>query len=241
MDAAAARLGRAPGPRRVDGRLTSSVPIETALDLQVDRGESALGLTILQDGHTLTSGSVADLPPSSAAARAWDGGSDGSSLPMSDYCLACGALNPLGLQVALSFDDEGVWARLTPRAPWRTGGDRLHPGLAPVLLDEVAWWLGALVMKQGGLTNRLAVSLHEPDAAFDGALVAAGRFADVAPVDRKRTFWRTESTLSTASGKVLATASIVFRGGLDYSERQMAYFKPRTPAETFRKMFPNHV
>ena len=96
-------------------------------------------------------------------------------------------------------------------------------------------------MKQGGLTNRIALSLHEPDAAFDGALVAAGRFAEVAPVDRKRTFWRTESTLSTASGKVLATASIVFRGGADYSERQMAYFKPRTPAELFRRMFPNHV
>ena len=159
----------------------------------------------------------------------------------SRYCLACGAQNPLGLQVALAFDEEGVWARLTPRAPWRTGGDRLHPGLAPVLLDEVAWWLGALVMKQGGLTNRLALILHEPDAAFDGALVAAGRFAEVAPVDRKRTFWRTESTLSTASGKVLATASIVFRGGADYSERQMAYFKARTPAELFRRMFPNHV
>jgi hypothetical protein len=170
----------------------------------------------------------------------WRGGSDGSPLPMSDYCLACGAGNPLGLQVALSFDEEGVWARLTPRAPWRAGGDRLHAALAPVLLDEVAWWLAALVMKEGGLTNRLAVSLHEPDAPFDGALVASGRFADVTPVDRKRTFWRTESTLSTSSGTLIATASIVFRGGTDYSERQMAYFKPRTPPEVFRRMFPNY-
>jgi hypothetical protein len=241
VDHAAARLGGVQGPRRVDGRLTSSVPIETALDLRPDRGDGGVGVTILQAGHTLTSGSVASLPGAPAAARAWSGGRDGSSLPMSDYCLACGAENPLGLQVALAFDEEGVWARLTPRAPWRTDGDRLHPGLAPVLLDEVAWWLGALVMRQGGLTNRLTVRLHEPDAAFDGALVAAGRFADVAPVDRKRTFWRTESTLSTASGSVLATASIVFRGGADYSEQQMAYFKPRTPPEIFRRMFPNHV
>jgi len=240
VDAAAIRLGRAPGPRRVDGRLTSSVPIETALDLQVGLGANAVGLTILQDGHILTSGSVADLPTAPATAHAWTGGGDGSPLPMSDYCLACGAGNPLGLQVALSFDEEGVWARLTPRAPWRADGDRLHPGLAPVLLDEVAWWLGALVMKEGGLTNRLAVSLHEPDAPFDGTLVASGRFADVAPVDRKRTFWRTESTLSTSSGTLIATASIVFRGGADYSERQMAYFKPRTPPEVFRRMFPNY-
>jgi hypothetical protein len=241
VDAAAIRLGRAPGPRRIDGRLTSSVPTEAALDVEVDQGDGAVALTILQNGHTLTSGSVADLPAASAAADAWRGGSAGASLPMSDDCLACGARNPVGLQVVLSFDEEGVWARLAPRAPWRAGGDRLHPALAPVLLDEVAWWLGALVMKEGGLTNRLAVSLHEPDAPFDGALIASGRFADVAPVDRKRTFWRTESTLSTSSGTLIATASIVFRGGADYSERQMAYFKPRTPPEVFRRMFPNYA
>ena len=240
VDAATQRLGRTPGSRRIEGRLTSSVPLETALELQVDRGDATVGITILQDGHTLTSGSVADLPPAPALAPAWPGGHDGSSLPMSDGCLACGAANPLGLQVALSFDDEGVWARLTPRAPWRTGGDRLHPAAAPVLLDEVAWWLGALTMKEGGLTNRLAVSLHEPNAPFDGALVASGRIADVTPVDRKRTFWRTESTLSTSSGTLIATASIIFRGGADYSERQMAYFKPRTPPDVFRRMFPNY-
>ena len=240
VDAATQRLGRAPGPRRIDGRLTSSVPLETALELQVDRGDGAVGITILQDGHTLTSGSVADLPPAPEPARAWTGGGDGAPLPMSDYCLACGAGNPLGLQVALSFDEEGVWARLTPRAPWRMDGGRVHPAAAPVMLDEVAWWLGALVMKEGGLTNRLAVSLHEPDAPFDGALVASGRFADVKPVDRKRTFWRTESTLSTSSGMLIATASIVFRGGADYSERQIPYFKPRTPPDVFRRMFPNY-
>lgn len=241
VDAAASRLGRAPGPRRIDGRLTSSVPTETALDLEVDRGDGAVGLTILEHGNTLTSGRVADLPKVSATAHAWRGGSDGSSLPMSDFCLACGAQNPLGLQVALSFDTEGVWARLTPRAPWQLGGDRLHAALAPVLLDEVSWWLGALVMKEGGLTNRLAVSIHEPDTPFDSALIASGRFADVAPVDRKRTFWRTETTLSTSSGTLIATASIVFRGGADYSERQMAYFKPRTPPDVFRRMFPNYA
>jgi len=241
VDDAAARLGRIPGPRRLDGRLTSSVPTETALDLRADRSNGGIGLTILQGGHTLTSGSVTDLPPSPAAAIAWSGGSDGSSLPMSDYCLACGAQNPLGLQVALSFNDEGVWARLTPRAPWRASGERLHAALAPVLLDEVAWWLGALVMKEGGLTNRLAVGLHEPDPPFEGPLVASGRFADVTPVDRKRTFWRTESALSTASGRLLASATIVFRGGADYSARQIPYFKPRTPPELFRRMFPNYA
>ena len=79
VDDAAARLGRIPGPRRVDGRLTSSVPIETALDLRVDRTEGGVGLTILQGGQTLTSGSVVDLPTEPATAHAWSGGSGGSA------------------------------------------------------------------------------------------------------------------------------------------------------------------
>jgi len=241
VDAAAARLGRPAGPRRLDGRLTSSVPTETALDLEADRSDDAVGLSVLQDGHVLTSGTVSGLDATLAAPAPWWGGGEGLALPMSEDCLACGAVNPLGLQVGLAFDDEGVWARLEPREPWLLPDGHVHPALAPVLLDEVAWWLGALVMKEGGLTNRLAISVIEPELPGDGVLVAAGRFDRVAPVDRKRTFWRSELALGTAAGKVLASASIVFRGGADYSAPQMAYFRPRTPVDVFRRMFPNHA
>ena len=51
-------LGRSAGPRRVEGRLTSSVPIETALDLEAGRSDDIISLTIRQDGQTLTSGGV---------------------------------------------------------------------------------------------------------------------------------------------------------------------------------------
>jgi hypothetical protein len=241
VDAAAARLGRPVGPRRLDGRLTSSVPTETALDLEADRADGTVGLSIRQGGHILTSGTVSELDATLGAPAPWWGGGRGLALPMSEDCLACGAVNPLGLQVGLAFDDEGVWARLEPREPWLLPDHHLHPALAPVLLDEVAWWLGALVMKEGGLTNRLAISVIEPELPSDGALVAAGRFDRVAPVDRNRTFWRSELTLGTSAGKVLARASIVFRGGADYSARQMAYFRPRTPVDVFRRMFPNHA
>jgi len=239
VDAATGRLGGGAGPRRIEGRLTSSVPIETALDLETGRNDDVISVSIRHEGQTLTSGGVTTLgkAPSSAP---WHGNGDGSPLPTSDLCLACGAQNPLGLQTTLAFDAEGVWARLQPRPSWRASGDRLHPAMAPVLLDEVSWWLGALVMKEGGLTNRLAINLHEPSAPFDEPLVAAGRFADVAPIDKKRTFWRIETTLSTASGLLLATGSIVFRGGADYSSRQIPYFKPRPPPAVFRQMFPNY-
>ena len=238
LDAAAARIGGSAGPRRVEGRLTSSVPIETALDLETARDDSTVSLSIRQSGQTLTSGGVTHLGDAPAFVP-WRG--DGPSLPMSDQCLACGALNPIGLRVALAFDREGVWAALTPQAAWRTGNGRLHPAMAPVVLDEVAWWLGALVMQEGGLTNRLAVDLYEPDAPFGEPLVAAGRFADVTPIDRKRTFWRTESTLATASGRLLARGSIVFRGGPEYSARQIPFFKSRTAPDVFSRMFPASV
>jgi len=239
VDAAAERLGRAPGPRRIEGRLTSSVPIETALDLVTERSAETTSVSIRQHGHTLTSGGVLALVESSPISS-WTGGDNKRSLPMSDHCLACGALNPLGLQVALSFDDTGVWTRLAPRDPWRAG-HRLHPALAPVLLDEVSWWLGALVMKEGGLTNRLTVSLHETEFPLGEPLIGGGRFAEVTPIDNRRTFWRTETSLRTASGRLLASGSIVFRGGPEYSERQIPYFRSRTNPERFREMFPTYA
>jgi hypothetical protein len=240
VDAAAARLGWPPGPRRLEGRLTASVPTESALAIEADHAQGGAGLTIWQDRHVLTSGSVGALDSEPPRAPWW-GGASGFTLPMSEDCLACGARNPIGLQVALTFDDEGVWARVEPRRPWRLPDDRLHPALVPVLLDEVAWWLGALVMKEGGLTNRLAISILEPDLPADGAVVAAGRFDRVARVDRKGTFWRSELALGTLAGKVLATASIIFRGGPEYSERQIPYFRSRAPVDVFRRMFPNHL
>lgn len=239
VDAAAERLGRAPGPRRIEGRLTSSVPIETALDLVTEHSAETTSVSIRQDGQTITSGGVLPLTESPRVSS-WSGGDSGRSLPMSDQCLACGALNPLGLQAALSFDDTGVWTRLAPRDPWRAG-PRLHPALAPVLLDEVSWWLGALVMKEGGLTNRLTVSLHETEIPLGEPLIAGGRFAEVTPIDKRRAFWRTETSLRTASGRLLATGSIVFRGGAEYSERQIPYFRSRTTPEAFREMFPAYA
>jgi hypothetical protein len=109
-----------------------------------------------------------------------------------------------------------------------------------VVLDEIAWWLGALVAREGGLTNRIDVTLWRPEADVPGPVTAVGRFADVTPVDRRRTFWRTRSALLAADGTALATADIVFRAGAEYSERQMAFFRSRTDPEIFARMFPNH-
>src|SRR5262249_58366553 len=227
LDAAAAALGGSARPRTLQGRLASPLPLETDLDLDGLAGPDGTTFTVRLGGQTLTSGTVRPLARADAAAR-WPGAAVGPALPTSDDCLACGARNPIGLRAELSFDEVGVWTRLLPTDAWRRGDGRVHPAVAPVLLDEIAWWLGALASGDGGVTNRIALALLAPEAAVDGPVIAAGRLADVAPVDKKRVFWRTETALMSAAGDLLATASIVFRGGAGYSERQMDYFRRRT-------------
>jgi hypothetical protein len=236
LDTAGRSLGDDARPRRLEGRLTASVPIETALDLDGHADGGAVTVTILERGQPLTSvtiSTVAPITPGPIEPAAPEPGGrldgrEGWPLPLSDQCLACGARNPLGLQLGLRFDHDGVWARFVPRAPWRGPGGRLDPALPAVLLDEMAWWLGALVTKEGGLTNRIDLTLIGPDAVVAGPLVAVGRFESVTPIDRRRTFWRTRSALLAADGTVLATAAIVFRAGADYSTRQMTFFRSRT-------------
>ncbi len=245
LDAAARALGSGDGPRRLEGRLTSSVPIETALDLEGHAERDVATVTILERAQPLTSATVdagAVEDPAEAVPPEWTAaGREGWPMPLSDQCLACGAHNALGLQLGLRWDRDGVWAHFRPRASWRGPGDRIDPALAPVLLDEVAWWLGALVTKEGGLTNRISVTLLRPGAAVPGPITAVGRFADVTPVDRRRIFWRTRSGLLAADGTVLAVASIVFRPGAEYSTRQMSFFRARTDPENFARMFPGYA
>ena len=237
LDAAATRELGATGPRTLDGRLTSSVPVDTPLEVDARADARGASLAILGDGQTLTSVTVESLDGVRPEPPGWQGGGDGMALPMSEQCLACGADNPVGLRTALAFDGAGVWARLVPPDAWRLPDGGAHPAFAPVLLDEVAWWLGAVTMQEGGLTNRIAVTF--PGAALGpGPLTAAGRLADVTPVDRKRTFWRTRVGLWTDDGALVAVGTIVFRGGAEYSARQMPYFRARTDPETFLRIFP---
>lgn len=240
LDTAARQLGVPEAPRILEGRLTSSLPLDTALRVDSEPWQDGVTLTIMRGPQVASSGTIRPLGGAGVIPRRWPGGVGGITLPMSDDCLACGARNPVGLRAALRFDDEGVWASLTPGRAWSASPTRLAPAVVPVLLDELAWWLGALVAQEGGLTNRIDVTLLDPDLPLGELLVAAGRFADVTPIDRKPTFWRVECALTT-SGAVRATGSIVFRGGAEYSAQQLPYFRARTAPDVFRRMFPSHA
>ena len=238
LDAAARSIGVARGPRVLEGRLTASLPLETDLAVAAEPWEDGVTLTVLGDGHVLSSGTIRPRAAPVGDDVCWPGGGRGEALPMSDHCLACGAVNPLGLHARLRFDATGVWTHLTPGPGWLGADGDVEPAVAPVLLDEVAWWLGALVAGEGGLTNRIDVTLLT-SAIPAGPLVAAGRLADVTPIDRKRTFWRAACALMTPAGALLATGSVVFRGGAEYSRLQMEYFRARTDRAVFRRMFPS--
>jgi hypothetical protein len=243
FDSVATRLGGAPAPRIIEARLTSSVPTGVVLSLEGRRDDDrAIRMTVMEGEQTLASGAVSALDRDDVGVDAiWSGGDDGWALPGTDHCLACGASNPLGLGARLHFDERGVWARVEPGTRWLDDNGAPHPALGPVLLDELAWWLGALAMREGGLTNRLHLTLTELRGVPETPLLAAGRFERVTPVDRRKSFWRTETALTSADGQILATASIVFRGGPEYSDRQMDHFRRRTPPDVFRRMFPNHA
>ncbi|HVQ77492.1 MAG TPA: hypothetical protein VMT79_18365 [Candidatus Binatia bacterium] len=238
LDVAAQRLGLVHGAHLLEGRLTASVPLDTELELEGSAGEGVIAVSVAQDRSPLTSLTVralaGDLAPPPTA---WPADT-GLPVPGSEHCLVCGDANELGLRVRPRLDEEGVWARVSPGPPWVGRSGALHRALAPVLLDEVAWWLGAITMQAGGLTNRISLSVSRATFPAGEPLIASGRFDDVTPVDRRRAFWRTVSSLRTIEGQPLATATIVFRGGADYSARQMPYLRARCAPGVFERMFP---
>jgi hypothetical protein len=240
LDAVAIRLGVTGRARIVEGRLTSSLPPDTDLELEAEPWEDGLTLNVFRNREVLSSGTIRPGRDAAVGDAIWAGGADGTLLPTSDDCLACGARNPLGLQLAPRFDDEGVWAVSMPGREWRRPDGSLDDATLPVLLDEIAWWLGALVAKEGGVTNRIALTLSAPVPA-GVPLVVSGRFGDVTPIDKRRMFWRTSCAVRLVDGTPCATASIVFRGGPEYSQHQLPYFRARTPSTVFRRMFPGYA
>ena len=241
LDAATRALGIPDAARVVEGRLTASVPIATELVLDGRAHEGGASLTVVHEGQTLSSASVSVGPAPEPAPAAWRGGAAGWVLPMSEDCLACGSRNPLGLQTALRFDEDGVWARLTPRTPWLVEPGRTHAALAPVLLDEVAWWLGALTMREGGLTNRIQVTLGAAALPAGGPLLAAGRFS------RRRAGRPQAHVLAHAHGAARRGGQRCSRRRTSSSEVGRSTRPGRCPtsscarsATSFSRMFPNY-
>jgi hypothetical protein len=227
------------GARRVRGTYLRRVPLGVALTLAETRAGS-LARYRLHDpaGVLLVEGDVA--PAAAPGPAAWPEATAGAPLPVSATCLACGVDNPLGLRAAPAFDDDAVWCRWPPRPGFRTADGRLAVVALATLLDEAAFWLGALASGESGMTTSLRLTLA-PAPAFGGEVVVGGARRAVRPHPDDPRYWQTSVAARDARGAVLATADITFVAVRGAARRLVQGLLARNPAEVIRRVFPAHV
>jgi acyl-coenzyme A thioesterase PaaI-like protein len=202
-------LAEAAAPREVSGTYHRRVPLGVPLALQQAREELAhtFALSDPSSKNVLVEGRVMLGVNGEGAA---DGAASDSRLPLpvSRTCFACGTDNDLGLRARLGFDDDTVGATWEPRPPFRRADGTLAPAALTTLLDEAAFWLGALATGESGMTTELRVSLHRP-APFGAVITVSGSRAAVRPRGDDPRYQET-SIVAYADGRIVATARIVF-------------------------------
>jgi acyl-coenzyme A thioesterase PaaI-like protein len=175
-------LAGAIAPREVSGIYRRRVPLGLPLTLRRAREDSAEAFVLSdQAGGVLVDGRVALLAsPAENGALRPDGNGAAHPLPISRTCFACGTDNELGLRARLAFDADAVRATWQPRAPFRRADGSLAPAALTTLLDEAAFWLGALATGESGMTTELRVALHHP-APYEAPVTVTGARAAVRP------------------------------------------------------------
>src|SRR5215470_9827729 len=233
------------GPRTVRGHYLRRVPVGVPLSLTVTRVADALACRLVdRDGALLVDGGVAllvdggvaaagptDLAQHDAPER------DAMPLPISLSCFACGIDNPQGLRARLTFDAHGVGGAWTPPNPFRVDAGRLSPVALTTLLDETAFWLGALASGEAGMTTELTVTLHGDARADDGVVVSGERAATRPRRDDPR-YWETSVSARDAAGRPLATAAITFVAVRGAARKLVSGLLAMNPPEVVRRVFP---
>jgi acyl-coenzyme A thioesterase PaaI-like protein len=234
-------LSGATAPREVSGIYRRRVPLGLPLTLRRAREDSADTFVLSdQAGSVLVDGRVEPLPAGVAAVapgRADNGG--GHPLPVSRTCFACGTDNDLGLRARLAFDVGTVRATWQPRAPFRRPDGTLAPAALTTLLDEAAFWLGALATGESGMTTELRVSLHRP-APFDAPVTVTGARASVRPRNDDARYQETE-IVACAGDHVVATAHITFVVVRGAARRLVSGMLAINDPECVRRVFPGYT
>lgn len=229
--------------RTIEGRIQKSIPLETSLPLTTRESPSGVGLTLGDGAQPLAGALVRPVAPEPAPPwNGWSGPPEKSlGFPTSRGCLACGSENPVGLRVRLRFDDRRVWAEYRPPETYGAPDGRIAPALYTVLLDEMAWWLGALASGEAGVTTDITVTLHRPAHPFGDTLLGFGSRDRVAAADERGHFWKTETAVLASDGALLASGAITFAGSRVYSRRLIPKLLAWNPPESLRPIFPAHV
>jgi acyl-coenzyme A thioesterase PaaI-like protein len=169
-------LAGVPASREVSGVYRRRVPLGTPLTIARARADSTETFVLADGTGILVDGRVAPAAAAPHRPSAPDG--DGAlPLPVSRTCFACGTDNALGLRAELGFDTDAVRATWRPREAFRRADGSLAPAALTALLDEAAFWLGALRTGESGMTTELRVTLHEPAPVGPPVVVRGDRAA----------------------------------------------------------------
>lgn len=230
-------------PAALELALRRGVPTETSLDLSTGSVGRAARLSLTLEGRVLAEATVtrAVVPPPDPAPvlTAWAAGPrrEVQELPGTATCLACGAANPLGLQVRFLHDGRFLWREYLPRSAYRAPDGAAHPALAVLMLDELGWWLGALEQGECGVTTEVRVVLYR-SLPF-GPLCVLGDRQAVRPGDDPRgRYCQAEGFLLTAEGALLAHGRVTFAGSRAYTRRLLQPFLETTAPEVLFRLFP---
>jgi len=243
-------LANAPAPREVSGIYRRRVPLGTPLTLLRTHADSTETF-VLSDpvGGVLVDGRVAPLAARDVA-RVGDESSprphppdDDDArphpLPISRTCFACGTDNELGLRVQLTFDAKAVRATWEPRASFRRDDGSLAPAALTTLLDEAAFWLGALATGESGMTTELRVSLHRP-VPFGPRVTVSGARDAVRPRGDDPRYWETD-VVACADGEVVATARITYVAVRGAARRLVTGMLGMNDPACVRRVFPAYT
>ena len=247
FDTLAARAGT----RTLRGHYHRRVPLGVPLALTLAREADRLACrvadgtgAVLVDGGVAGAVSVAPTPADGVTATdardATSGGAPGvaaAPLPVSRTCFACGVDNPLGLRARLTFDARAVGGAWAPRPGFRAADGRLSSAALTTLLDETAFWLGALATGEAGMTTALAVTLHG-DAPAGGTVLVGGDRAATRPRAGDARYWDTRVTARDEAGRSLATADITFVAVRGAARRLVTGLLAINPPDVVRRVFP---
>ena len=231
-------LADAAAPREIVGHYRRRVPLGVPLTLDVTRGAGHLTCRVLDQAATvLVEGTVEAAAPTDVAAVP---GLVDTPLPVSRTCFACGIDNAIGLRARLSFDARTVGGSWKPDSRFVTADGRLATVALTTLLDETAFWLGALATGESGMTTELRVTLHA-GAAAGGPIRIAGERAAVRPRADDNRYWETRVGAWDEGGRLLAQAAITFVAVRGTARRLVSGLLGINPREIVQRVFPAYT
>jgi hypothetical protein len=230
-------LAPSPGAREIVGHYHRRVPLAAPLKLDVARSTQAVACRVLdQSAAVLVEGHVQPAPSGDA------GGAPSAvdvPLPVSRTCFACGIDNPIGLRARLAFDAHAVGGTWTPDPRFAGADGRLAPVALTTLLDEAAFWLGALATGEAGMTTELRVTVY--GAAAPSAVRIGGERAAVRPRPDDGRYWETRVGAWDESDRLLARAAITFVTVRGAARRLVNGLLSINPTDVVRRVFPAYT